>query len=82
MLVLSRRKDEKIIIGDGIEVTIVEIRGDNVKIGVSAPKEIPIYRAELLDAVRQANYEAARQTPVDLVELAKMLKSKGDAVGK
>jgi carbon storage regulator len=76
MLVLSRRKEEKIVIGDAIEVTIIEIRGDTVKIGVSAPKTVPIYRAELLDAVKQANLEAAAQAPVDIIELAKLLKPK------
>ena len=77
MLVLSRRKDEKIIIGDDIEVTIVDIRGETVKIGVSAPKEVKIFRADLLEAIRQANIEAASQPAPDLDELDRKLKRKG-----
>jgi carbon storage regulator len=74
MLVLSRRKDEKVVIGDGIVITVVEIRGDTVKLGIDAPKEIAIYRSELIDAVRQANIEAAQPPKVDLDELQKKLK--------
>jgi carbon storage regulator len=74
MLVLSRKKDEKIIIGDDIEITIVDIRGDTVKVGVSAPKEVKIFRGELLEAIRQANIEAASQPAPDLEELGKKLK--------
>jgi len=74
MLVLSRRKDEKVIVGDAIVITVVEIRGDTVKLGIDAPKDIAIYRSELIDAVRQANIEAARQPKVDLEELQKKLK--------
>jgi carbon storage regulator len=79
MLVLSRKKDEKIVIGDGIEVVIVEIKGDTVKIGVSAPKDVPIYRSELLEAVKQANIEASKQMQIDLDVIAEMLKKKGKA---
>lgn len=59
MLVLARHSGDSIIIGDRIEVTIVEIQGDKVKIGINAPKEIPVMRRELLDAARSANVEAA-----------------------
>jgi carbon storage regulator len=72
MLVLSRKKDEKLVIGDDIEVTIVEVKGETVRIGISAPPEIKIYRGELLDAIR----EAARQPAPDLAELDRKLKSK------
>jgi carbon storage regulator len=82
MLVLSRKKEEKVIIGDGIVVTVVEIRGDTVKLGISAPKAVPIYRAELIEAVRQANVEAAQPPAVDLEELGRKLKTKNPAVGQ
>lgn len=59
MLVLARRSGESIIIDNDIEVTIVEIQGDKIKIGISAPKKVPIFRKELLEAVRSANTEAA-----------------------
>ena len=47
MLALSRKKDEAIIINDDIEITIIEIKGDQVKLGISAPKSVPIYRKEV-----------------------------------
>ncbi len=77
MLVLSRKLDEKIAIGDNIEITVVEIRGDTVKIGISAPKDVKIYRGELLEAIQQANIEAGMQPAPDLDIIAKKLKSKG-----
>lgn len=55
MLVLSRQRDESIMIGDNIEVTVVEIRGDKVRLGVNAPKEISVHRKEVYDAIRREN---------------------------
>ena len=52
MLVLSRKKDEKIIIGDDIVVMIIEIRGDKVRLGISAPKEITVHRQEVYEAIK------------------------------
>ena len=74
MLVLSRKKDEKVVIGGNIEVIIVDVKGDTVKIGISAPGDVKIYRGELLDAIRQANIEAAMQPAPDLDAIAKKLK--------
>jgi carbon storage regulator len=51
MLVLSRKKDEVIVIGDDIIITIVEIRGDKVRLGFEAPKDIPVHRKEVYDAI-------------------------------
>ena len=53
MLVLSRQKDESIIIGDNIEVTIVDVRGDKVRLGITAPKEIPVHRREVYEAIQR-----------------------------
>ncbi len=53
MLVLSRQRDESIIIGDNIVVTIVDIRGDKVRLGIQAPKEIPVHRQEVYDAIHR-----------------------------
>ena len=53
MLVLSRKKNESIIINDNIIVTVIEIRGDRVRLGFDAPKDIPIHRREVYDAIRR-----------------------------
>jgi carbon storage regulator len=53
MLVLSRQRDESIIIGDNIIITIVDIRGDKVRLGIQAPKEIPVHRQEVYDAIKR-----------------------------
>lgn len=53
MLVLSRRRDEVIMIGDSIMIKIVEVRGDKVRIGIDAPKETPVHRKEIYDAIKQ-----------------------------
>lgn len=57
MLVLSRKKNESIIINDNITVTIVEIRGDKVRLGIEAPKEIPIHRSEIHEAIQSQKSE-------------------------
>lgn len=54
MLVLSRKKFESILIGDGIKVTIVEIRGDKVRLGIEAPKEVAVHREEIAEAIQRA----------------------------
>ena len=53
MLVLSRQKDESIIIGDDIEITIVDVRGDKVRLGINAPREISVHRKEVYDAIQR-----------------------------
>lgn len=53
VLVLSRQRDEVIMIGDNIEVTVVDIRGDKVRVGINAPKEIAVHRKEVYDAIRR-----------------------------
>ncbi|MCL2192904.1 MAG: carbon storage regulator CsrA [Treponema sp.] len=58
MLILSRKVDEKIVIGDDISVSIVEIRGDQVRIGVDAPKTIKVFRQEVFDAIKAENRAA------------------------
>lgn len=55
MLVLSRQRDESIIIGDNIVITIVEIRGDKVRLGIEAPTEIPVHRQEVYEAIQREN---------------------------
>jgi len=58
MLVLSRKKDEKVVIGDIVTVTIVEVRGDVVRIGVDAPKEVSVHRQEVYDAIKKEEQNA------------------------
>src|SRR5437764_15396099 len=66
MLVLSRQRDETIMIGDDIEVTVVDIRGDKVRLGINAPKEISVHRKEVYDVIRRENRAAAQIKPEDL----------------
>ena len=60
MLVLSRKKSESVVINDDIVITVVEVRGDKVRLGIQAPREIPVHRKEVLDAIlRQSGAEDA-----------------------
>jgi len=65
MLVLSRQRDESIIIGDNIVVTIVDIRGDKVRLGIDAPTEVPVHRREVFEAIQRENLQASRLHPKD-----------------
>ena len=58
MLALSRKKNEALIINNNVEITILEIKGEQVKIGISAPKDVPIYRKEVYAQIQDANKEA------------------------
>lgn len=64
MLALSRKENEAIVIGNDIEVTILEVKGDQVKIGINAPKSVPVYRKELYLQIKEANKEAVEQANV------------------
>jgi carbon storage regulator len=64
MLVLSRKKDEKIIIGDNITVMVIEIRGDKVRLGIEAPKEVTVHRQEVYDAIKR-EHDEKRDCSVD-----------------
>lgn len=59
MLALSRKANESIIIGNDIEITILEVKGEQVKIGINAPKSIPVYREEVYKQIKESNKEAA-----------------------
>ena len=60
MLVLSRQRDESIIIGDNIVVTIVDVRGDKVRLGIDAPREVSVHRREIYEAIQRENRQAAQ----------------------
>jgi carbon storage regulator len=59
MLVLSRHRDESIIINDDIVITVVEVRGDKVRLGIEAPKEVPVHRREVYDAIKRGERQKA-----------------------
>ncbi|MCR5669751.1 MAG: carbon storage regulator CsrA [Butyrivibrio sp.] len=72
MLALSRKKNEAIIINNNIEITVLDIRGDQIKLGISAPKEIPIYRKEVYVQIQNENKEATADIAA-IDELKKLL---------
>ncbi len=66
MLVLSRQRDETIMIGDEVEVTVVDIRGDKVRLGITAPRQIQVHRKEVYEAIKRENRAAAQVRPEDM----------------
>jgi carbon storage regulator len=65
MLVLSRKKNESIVINNDITIVVVEIRGDKVRLGVEAPKEVPVHRREVYDAIKRNEAAAGGDAPAD-----------------
>ena len=65
MLALSRKLNESIIIGNEIEITVLEVKGDQVKIGINAPKSVPIYRKEIYLQIKESNQEAVKSATSD-----------------
>ncbi len=63
MLVLSRKKDEKIVIGDSITLMVIEIRGDKVRLGIEAPRDVSVHREEVYEAIKRENQKASRLGP-------------------
>ena len=72
MLVLSRHRDESIMIGDNIVVTIVDIRGDKVRLGIDAPQDIPVHRQEVYEAIQRENRKASQLRSTETRNLGKM----------
>ena len=68
MLALSRNKDEAIVINNNVEITIIEIKGDQVKLGISAPKSVPIYRKEVYLQIQEANQAAANEGAMEALK--------------
>jgi carbon storage regulator len=73
MLVLSRQRDETIMIGDEIEITVVDIRGDKVRLGINAPTRIAVHRKEVYEAIRRENEQASRLSGPDVAGLGPAL---------
>lgn len=69
MLVLSRQRDETITIGDDVEITVVDIRGDKVRLGITAPRRIQVHRKEVYEAIKRENLQAAKLKPPDVSEV-------------
>jgi carbon storage regulator len=68
MLALSRKKNEAIIINNNVEITILEVKGDQVKVGITAPREVPIYRKEVYLQIQEANKEAVNAGGLDALK--------------
>lgn len=76
MLALSRKKDEAIVINGDIEITVIDIKGDQVKLGISAPKAVPIYRKEVFVQIQTSNKEAVES--ININDFKKLLGKKHD----
>lgn len=72
MLVLTRRTNESIVIGGDIEVTVLEVKGDQVRLGIRAPRSVAVHREEVLAELRQANRDAAQPAPEALEALGEV----------
>lgn len=75
MLALARKVNESIVIGNDIEVTVLEIKGDQIKLGISAPKSIPVYRKEIYLQIQQENKEAV-QEELDVASLKEVFRKR------
>ena len=83
MLVLSRKTKESIIIGDNVEIQIIDIKGDQVKIGINAPRNVSIYRKEVFEEIQRENKAAAGGTEFNVEGLKKLFgRGKKDGSGK
>jgi len=71
MLALSRKKNEAIVVNNNVEITILDIKGDQVKLGITAPREVPVYRKEVYTQIQEANKEA--MTPENMDGLQNLL---------
>jgi carbon storage regulator len=84
MLVLARRLNESIMIGDEIEVVVIDIKGDQVKLGIRAPKRVTVHRKEIYEEIRKENIAAmdSKLKPEELKELSEFLKKGKDGKDK
>ena len=76
MLILDRKENQSIMIGENIEITIVNIKGDHAKVGINAPTYIKVYRKEIYKEIQKANIEASRVKPDDIKSFDDLLKKK------
>ncbi len=78
MLVLSRKKGQSIMIGDDIEISIVDVQGDQVRLGINAPKKVTIHRKEVFEEIQEENKKASQVGSFDLKELKLQIKDKSE----
>lgn len=76
MLILSRKKNEQIVISDDITITVLDVEGEKVKIGIDAPKDIKVFRKELIEEVKSTNTESTSSTVASLKELQEKIFTK------
>jgi carbon storage regulator len=74
MLVLGRKIGQKILLGDDIEITILEVRGEHVRLGIDAPRDVPVYRKEMLEQIAEENSEAAGAAAVTVGKSGRLAK--------
>ncbi len=74
MLVLTRKIDQSIVIGDNIKIIIVDVRGDQVKLGIEAPKDVSVHREEVYEDIQQENRRAVVSQSINIDELDRLLK--------
>ena len=68
MLALSRKKNEALVINNNVEITILDIKGDQVKVGITAPKEVPVYRKEVYLQIQEANKDASKSENLEALK--------------
>ena len=76
MLILARKEDQSIMIGNDIEITIVSIKGDHIKIGINAPSTVKVYRKEIFEDIQKANEEAVNIKPDLMKNIGELFKKK------
>ncbi|MGA2379601.1 MAG: carbon storage regulator CsrA [Spirochaetia bacterium] len=77
MLILARRIGESIMVGDQVEISVVDIKGDQVKLGIKAPSQVKVYRREVYAAIQEENRAAAAASPQTLPKLDELMKPPG-----
>lgn len=78
MLVLSRRPGESVVVGEDITITILEVRGDVIRIGIDAPRSVAVHRAELLEQLESVNREASSPSDDAVATLARAIRTRPD----